>query len=216
MNTQPVNSEQAILEAAEKEFIEKGYAASKTTEIARRAGVTHAMLHYYFRTKENLFNKVFWEKARLVAGSFGMILDEDLPFEEKIIKSIGVHFDFLAANPQLPYFIISEIFADPQRKEAWRQIFLPIIRETVEKFAIAIGKEVEKGNIRPVDPVELIISIVSLNIFVFLARPLVETITDELENKEMAEFLENRKKENIMLILGMLRPVNQHTRFPRE
>ena len=81
------NTEQAILKAAEKEFIEKGYALSKTTEIAKAAGVTHAMLHYYFRTKENLFDKVFQEKSRLIAGSFASIVNEDLPFLEKVAKS---------------------------------------------------------------------------------------------------------------------------------
>ena len=54
-----VNTEQAIMEAAEKEFLDKGYTLTKTTEIARIAGVNHAMLHYYFRTKDNLFEKVF-------------------------------------------------------------------------------------------------------------------------------------------------------------
>ena len=57
------NTEQAILKAAEEEFLKKGYALSKTTDIAKQAGVTHAMLHYYFRTKENLFEKVFSQKV---------------------------------------------------------------------------------------------------------------------------------------------------------
>ena len=64
MKEETSNTEQSILKAAEKEFLKKGFSGSKTTEIAKEAGVTHAMLHYYFRTKENLFNKVFEEKAK--------------------------------------------------------------------------------------------------------------------------------------------------------
>ena len=69
MKEETSNTEQSILKAAEKEFLKKGFSGSKTTEIAKEAGVTHAMLHYYFRTKENLFNKVFEEKARQLADT---------------------------------------------------------------------------------------------------------------------------------------------------
>ena len=57
------NTEQAILQTAETEFLDKGFALAKTTEIAKQAGVTHAMLHYYYRTKEKLFERVFQEKV---------------------------------------------------------------------------------------------------------------------------------------------------------
>ena len=63
------NKEQAILEAAEREFIVKGFAGARTTSIAEAAGVTHAMLHYYFRTKEQLFERILDEKMRLMGES---------------------------------------------------------------------------------------------------------------------------------------------------
>ena len=69
MKEETSNTEQSILKAAEKEFLKKGFSGSKTTEIAKEAGVTHAMLHYYFRTKENLFNKVFEEKSESSSGA---------------------------------------------------------------------------------------------------------------------------------------------------
>lgn len=83
MKEETSNTEQSILKAAEKEFLKKGFSGSKTTEIAKEAGVTHAMLHYYFRTKENLFNKVFEEKTRQLADTFLSRVDESLPFLEK-------------------------------------------------------------------------------------------------------------------------------------
>ena len=92
--------EQAILAAAEQEFLAKGFDGARTTSIAAAAGVTHAMLHYYFRTKENIFERILDEKLRLmgesVLAAFG---DPALPFLERIQEGLSRHFDFTAANP---------------------------------------------------------------------------------------------------------------------
>lgn len=198
------NKEQAILEAAEREFLEKGFAMSKTTEIAKQAGVTHAMLHYYFRTKENLFDKVFQEKARLIATSFTSIVDDDLPFLDKVIKSVETHFNFLAENPKLPFFVVSEIVANKERKETCRKMFLPVISATLERLSKSVNEEVAKGTIRPIEPFDLIMSIVSLNACVFLAHPIIDMITHENE-EACKEFLEHRKQENVEMILSRLK-----------
>ncbi len=199
-----VNTEQAILQAAEKEFLEKGYALSKTTEIARAAGVTHAMLHYYFRTKENLFDKVFQLKAHQFAETFSSNIQEDMPFTELITKAIEAHFDLLSQNPKLPFFVISEILANEQRKETCRNIFIPFIQKTLEKIKQATDKAVSEGIIHEVNPVDLMMNIISLNVFVFIAHPLVNIMNEELP-ESYAEFLEHRKKENVKTILASLK-----------
>ena len=125
MKEETSNTEQSILKAAEKEFLKKGFSGSKTTEIAKEAGVTHAMLHYYFRTKENLFNKVFEEKARQLADTFLSRVDESLPFLEKIKCFIEAHFDLLTANPELPLFIYREILTNECGKEICRKTLFP-------------------------------------------------------------------------------------------
>lgn len=200
-----INTEQAILAAAEKEFIEKGYALSKTTEIAKAAGVTHAMLHYYFRTKDNLFEKVFQEKTRLIASSFAAIVNDDLPFMEKIAKSVEFHFDFLAENPKLPFFVLNEIIANETRKETCKYIFLPTIKQTQRKLSKELKEEIEKGTVCSIEASDLLLSIVSLNAFVFLAYPVVDMIANENGIAAKA-FLEQRKQENIKMILARLRP----------
>ena len=199
------NTEQAILIAAEKEFIEKGYALSKTTEIAKAAGVTHAMLHYYFRTKDNLFEKVFQEKAKLIAGSFAEIVDDNLPFTEKIAKAIETHFNFIAENSKLPFFLLNEIITNETRKETCKNIFLPIISQTLEKITRELDEEVKKGTICQIDPIDLLLSIVSLNVFTFLAHPVIDLIVKGDKNT-LHTFLELRKKENVKTILARLRP----------
>lgn len=80
------NTEQLLPEAAEAEFLEKGYGKARTTEIAKRAGVNHAMLHYYFRTKEHLFEVVFRNKAALMSEVLYFSFNQDLPFLEKVKK----------------------------------------------------------------------------------------------------------------------------------
>ena len=112
------NKEQAILEAAEREFIAKGFAGARTTSIAEAAGVTHAMLHYYFRTKEQLFERILDEKMRLmgesVLAAFGQ---PGLPLAERLRDGIERHFDFIMANPDMPRFIVNEVFSRPERYE---------------------------------------------------------------------------------------------------
>ena len=94
----------------------KGFDGAKTASIARAAGVTHAMLHYYFRTKEQLFDRILTDKlslmGRSVLASFGT---PDLPVLERLKRGIGSHFDFLMENPDLPRFIVNEVFSRPER-----------------------------------------------------------------------------------------------------
>ena len=120
--------EQAILAAAEQEFLAKGFDGARTTSIAAAAGVTHAMLHYYFRTKENIFERILDEKLRLmgesVLAAFG---DPALPFLERIQEGLSRHFDFIAANPDLPRFIVNEVSSKPERYDMMRQKIQPII-----------------------------------------------------------------------------------------
>ena len=111
------NTEQAILQAAETEFLDKGFALAKTTEIAKQAGVTHAMLHYYYRTKEKLFERVFQEKVDLMAHSLVATLDDGKPFLKQMEDLTGAHFDFIAENPKLPFFLLNEIHLNEKRRE---------------------------------------------------------------------------------------------------
>ena len=140
MKEETSNTEQSILKSAEKEFLKKGFSGSKTTEIAKEAGVTHAMLHYYFRTKENLFNKVFEEKAKQLADTFLSRVDESLPFLEKIKCFIEAHFDLLTANPELPLFIYREILTNECGKEICRKTF-PVSNQSARPVTARGNKE---------------------------------------------------------------------------
>lgn len=199
-----LNTEQAILAAAEKEFMNKGYAMTKTTEIAKAAGVTHAMLHYYFRTKENLFDMVFRKKATLMASSFINIVDNDLSFFEKLRLAIEAHFDYIAQSPKLPLFILSEIAGNEERLTILKNIFIPILGETTSGLSKSINEEVAKGTIRPITPLDLIIDVVALNAFVFIAQPILKLLT-EANRIEYQDFLNHRREENVQLMISRLK-----------
>jgi AcrR family transcriptional regulator len=199
------STEQTILEAAEYEFLEKGFDAAKTTKIASLAGVTHAMLHYYFRTKENLFNMIFEKKTTLLKDSLLNSFDkQDLPFCEKIRNGIEAHFDFLKANPTLPRFVVNELINKPKRMKLFEKKIKKVIGGVLERLAGEIDREVKKGTISAVDPVTLLIDIASMNVFVFAVLPLLRNFAVEPYGGEEA-FLEARKKENVEIIMRRLK-----------
>ena len=152
------NNEQLILEAAEAEFLEKGFKNAPTTAIAKRAGVTHAMLHYYFRTKENLFQKVFLNKVRLLSESVDQYESENLPFEERIRKMIEAHFDFLRQNPKLINFIFNEILNNEENRRILLDELRPKLLVIFERFEKLLIKEVLKGKVKPIKTVDLLLT----------------------------------------------------------
>ncbi|MEG1573924.1 MAG: TetR/AcrR family transcriptional regulator [Bacteroidales bacterium] len=204
--TDDKNTEELILLAAEHEFMTYGYNGAKTVRIASSAGVTHAMLHYYFRTKENLFNKVFEEKQKLVAKSMEVFfLNPDLPFLERIKAVIEAHFDFVANNQALPRFVINELISNPEKLS----LFKDQISEFVGTLVALIQKEADEaakqGIIRRVNVTDILIDVASLNIFPFVAFPLLQIIKgDCLIDRE--EFIATRRKESVEVIMQRLKP----------
>lgn len=193
-----------ILEAAEKEFFAKGFAGARTTAIAAEAGVTHAMLHYYFRTKEKLFDEIIREKI----GSLGKIIlsafsRSDMPLMERVRTGVESHFDFIAANRELPRFVINEIYSNPERAAVMLEKLSEIAGELMNDLQRQIDDGVEAGTCRKVDARMLILDIVSLNLFAFVAWPILSPLLGEVMNP-MELFLEKRKKENVETILKKL------------
>jgi Transcriptional regulator len=198
------NKEQAILEAAEHEFLEKGFEATKTTKIASLAGVTHAMLHYYYRTKENLFDLVFDKKIRILKESmFSSFDNPDIPFLEKVKSGIEAHFEIVRANQSLPRFVLNELVYKPKRLKLFEGRVKRIAASVSGKISAEIEREVKKGTINPIDPVTLMLDIASMNIFVFAALPLLRIFAVGAYESEEA-FLEARKKENVEIIMRRL------------
>ena len=204
-NQEKQSKEQQILAAAEQEFLTRGYDGARTTSIAQAAGVTHAMLHYYFRTKEQLFERIVDEKFETMSHSmFAIMGDPSLPIVERIKGGIEAHFDFVAQNPLLPRFVINEIISRPERYDVLYKRVGAIIDNVYRGLQSEINRSAERGEIERVEIKMLFISIMSLNIFTFLAYPFMEPLMGELmANRE--RFLAERKAENIETILRRIK-----------
>lgn len=199
--SEPQSTEERILEAAVQEFMAKGYAGARTTAIAEAAGVTHAMLHYYFRTKDKLFDRIIESKIGtlrdIMLSSLG---DPTIPLFDKIKNAIESHQDFIAANPDLPRFIINEVLNRPDRMPMVIERLkhhTPIVVESLQR---QIDEYADRGLCRRVDAGMLMLDIVSLNIFPFSARPMVNALLGGMMENPQA-FVEARKKENVETIM---------------
>lgn len=200
------SKEQQILEAAEREFLKKGYDGARTTSIAKAAGVTHAMLHYYFRTKEQLFerfiDKKMSEVVPLLTHLFG---NSDLPLVERIEKTISVHFDFVATNPDLPRFLINEILPYKERCD----LFYSKVANFLYFFnnlQRAVNEAAARGEVEQFNVLLLFQSILSLNIFPSLMANMIENLMSNNE-QSMKEIFAQRKAENIELIMRRIKKI---------
>lgn len=205
-NTESFDTETRILRAAETEFMEKGFSGARTTSIAEAAGVNHAMLHYYFRTKEKLFDRIISEKTAMLKDALiHSIANRNLSLFEMIEKIIAEHLDFIAANPKLPRFIISELHTDSERSARIREKISFHAPAVLAGIQSQIDKAAAAGLCRNIDAKTLMLDIVSLNVFPYLATPLINAILDNIM-ADSETFLEKRKKENYNTIMRKLRP----------
>jgi TetR/AcrR family transcriptional regulator len=197
--------EQAILQAAEKLFLEKGFALTSTTEIAKAVGCNQALIHYYFRTKDNLFETVFEKKVAIFFADFQSIIETSNSFEENLRRIIEAHFDMVRANPQLPFLIVNELVTNPSRIDLIKARVGKIIGGIYERLEAGLKVEIAEGRIRPIGAVELIISVVSLNVAFFLAAPALRKVRG-LTDEEFEAAADARRREIVELILRGLRP----------
>lgn len=204
-NKEQPSKEQLILAAAEYEFLTKGYDGARTTSIASAAGVTHAMLHYYFRTKEQLFERIVDEKFRTVSHAmFNIMGDPSLPIMERIKCGIETHFDFIAQNPLLPRFVINEIITRPERYEVLHKRLESFVKNVFKSLQDEIDQEAALGKVEKIDIKMLFISIMSLNTFTFVAYPFIEPLMGELM-VDREQFLSSRKAENVEIIIRRIK-----------
>lgn len=204
---QPSNAagtEELILKAAEQEFLCKGFAGSRTTSIAQKAGVSHAMLHYYFRTKEKLFEVVIAGKLNLLKEiMLTSLSSSDKPLPQRLAAAIESHLDFLAANPTLPRLMINILNEGNQ----WKSIIVERLKESasqvVTELQHLIDEGAQRGECRHVDASTLLLDIISLNIFSFLAFPYVNVALDGIMDN-MQHFIEQRKRHNVSVIMREL------------
>ena len=188
------NKKELILKAAELEFMTNGYEATKTTQIAERAGVTHAMLHYYFQTKENIFKKIYEDKINMLKDPIvALVENKEMELPQRIDTIIETHFEFLKANPTLPYFVISEMNNNPRLIETMKENIGEVMGKSYKKLQNEIDEYISEGIINPITALDLLLDIVSLNVSAFVMLPIIQSVVND-ENEQNA-ILEQRKQE---------------------
>jgi len=194
------NTEEKILVAAQKVFIRKGMDGSRMQEIADEAGINKALLHYYFRTKQKLFEAIFNKVFEKIFPDLNTFIQSERSIEEKIGIFIEKYTDILLKNPFLPSFILKEIHRDPE-------FLASVIKNTGVKpkeiFAM-LEKEMEAGNIKKMNPKEVLINLIALCIFPVAARPLVEIMFYDNDKKAYDDFLKMRKETVKQFILDSI------------
>ncbi|PQJ69053.1 TetR/AcrR family transcriptional regulator [Polaribacter butkevichii] len=188
-NKKNENTESLILEAAKSIFQTKGMDGARMQEIADKAGINKAMLHYYYRNKQLLFEAVFKNAFSLLAPQLNTILNDDSTIEEKVINFSSNYISFIAEHPYLPNFIIQELNRNPD--------FILKMKESngfpnLEKFKKQVAVEVEKGAIRKVKAAQLFINILALNVFPFIGKPLIKSLIS-VDEEGFQQLIEERK-----------------------
>jgi AcrR family transcriptional regulator len=184
-------TEEKIIEAARKVFTQKGYSAARTRDIAEEAGLNLALLNYYFRSKEKLFDIIMLETLQqFMNGMKSLLSTENTSVEEKITTIVSNYIDMLTKQPDLPLFIFSEIKANPKKIIAKMGIrdFL------MNSFFLKQFKEGVKAKRLPaLDPLHFIMNIVGLTVFPFIGSQIIQSIGD-INQEQFNKLMEERKK----------------------
>ena len=198
------DTEQKILESARNVFIQKGLSGARMQDIADHAGVNKALLHYYFTSKDKLFNIVFEQEFGNFFSSLAQVIASDQPLFEKIKKVVALDIEKLSQFPDMPIFVLNEVSRNPEVILSRLQN-IPV-EMVLGLFQQQIDTEVERGNIRPIAAGQLLVNIQSLCVFPFLARPMLRGLMKmneeefkamiQLRKNEVAEFIINGIKTN--------------------
>lgn len=194
-------TEQNILNAAILVFQKKGMAGARMQEIADEANINKAMLHYYFRNKQKLFEAVFLQAFQKFAPQINGIFNSGDPVFEKIEGFAESYISFVTENPHLPTFLIQEININPDFATTF---FMAHSAPDPALFEKQIAEEIEKGILRPVDPKQLLLDLFSLCAFPFVGSGLVKGVLN-LDKSSFHTLMEKRKKLIPELIINSIK-----------
>lgn len=192
--------EKRIKEVAEKLFLSKGFNGTSTTEIAREAGCNQALVHYYYRTKERLFQAIFEKNTELILD----FLDHyqfGTDIHQIVSDLIEAYFTVLSAHRQLPFFVMNELLLNPDRRELIRQTIIQDERRVrvYDRFCQIVEDEITAGHIAPIDPFQLLFDAISLVVMTFIALPIYQDLLAK-DPQQVEAFIATRKQEALTVM----------------
>lgn len=206
MTKEQLDTEEKIMEAAKDIFQKKGMSGARMQEIADKAGINKALLHYYYRTKEKLFEKVLSGAFSLLIPKVQEMMGSDEPLFEKIRFFVESYISLILNHPYIPGFVINELNRSPK-------LLADIFEKNIgfQKYGLLkkldqqIKAEIEAGNIIPIDTKTLMVNMISLCIFPIVAKPIIGTILFDNDSKAYKEFLIRRKTEVADFIINSIK-----------
>lgn len=207
MSGDQTETEQRIFNAAQLLFLQKGMSDTTMQDIADKAGISRTALHYYFRSKDRLFEKSLNNFISNIMPEVDTTLKKDIPLTDKIVEICNHYFDKLKDNELLPGFMIMELRRNPQEIiqfvfNEWTTIDFSSIKNQMEK-------EVSEGKIRRFDISQMVMNIVGLCVMPFICKPIMSDVFSTLGNKENFDhFIDERKKTTAEMLTLWLKKTN--------
>lgn len=206
-DTENLSTEERILAAAKATFYQKGLKGARMQEIADKAGVNKAMLHYYFRSKQKLFDRVLSHGVRSITPQLMEVFLEDTELTTKIAHLVDITIDLFLEEPYLSNFIINELTNNPDKfftsvldyEEGLVGKVLPVINDQIHAG-------IEAGSIKSdLKPAELIVNILSLCLLPIMAQEVLQKAL-LLDDERMNRFLVKRKQTVTQFVLSAITP----------
>jgi TetR/AcrR family transcriptional regulator len=195
-------TEEKILDAARKVFVRKGMYGARMQDIADEAGINKALLHYYFKNKEKLFEHIFLEAASKLFPRINAIFGADLPLFTKLEQFCEEYISIVVENPYLPLFVLNEMNRDPVyfMNKLWGKDKRP----EPQKFIQDIQAAIKSGLIKEVSPFQLLLNLLSLTIFPFIGKPVFQ-MTLGVDEIQFRMAMEQRKKDIPRFIIDAIK-----------
>ena len=196
-----MNSEERIKAAARKVFHQKGYAGTRTRDIAEEAGINHAMVNYYFRSKEKLFQIVMIETMTYFFQGISAILNEETTsLEQKIEQVVAKYIDLLLEEPELPTFVFNEVRTNPEPFIENSPIYKALQNSVLAR---QYAEAVTHGEVSEPNLIQMVLNVISLVIFPFIAQPILIAL-NKIDNDQYKALILERKKLIPLWIKAML------------
>ena len=183
-------TEKLIKETAKRVFFQKGLLNATTQQIADEAGVNRALIHYYFRSRDQLFKAILEEAVNETRNKVDSIFNSDEPFKVKISKYLDVFIDRNAEFPYMQNFIITEIMQDPEKM---KEHFSRKRNHMLKHIVPPLTKEIESGNMEAIDPEHFIVNMMSMCSYPLVAKPFIQNMFS-YDDKMYRKFLKERKQ----------------------
>jgi TetR/AcrR family transcriptional regulator len=202
MSENTMDPETRIIEAANKVFLKYGVDGTTMSQIAEEANISRTSLHYYFRNKAKLFQKVLETIQTRVIPTLSEIIDAEVPVLSKIEMFINAYIDLIMNNPMIPGFLFMEM----QRDAKWIVNLFRMQNLKFDKLTIQIEKEIGEGKIKPFKLEDLFTNIMGMSVFPLLGKPVFMEFIFNHNEVDFYDFMISRKKTIMSVIDNWLTP----------